>query len=358
MDGHTFTAKITPLHRGCRVLAFSRRANALPTLAVRWCALPSSSPRRPKLRALRRAFTLVELLVVIAVIGLLCALLLPAVQAAREAARRAQCSNNLRQLGLALHSYLTHFDVLPAGQGGAGQSPHVSILPFIDQAPLYNSTNFSTAMDSAENTTIYFNRPSGYICPSDPPDGWAGATNYACNSGAAHYANRYDGLFSTTDNPFDRHVAARDIADGMSSTAAMSEWLVGHPREVDQRRTLFSPNGAREAGTSDPAGFASRCRSLRGMVPNIAAVKGRNWYYGVWNKTLYDHFLTINEPSCDNRPGSTVAGACTAASLHPGGANVLFADSHTRFIHETVSVNVWRALGTRNGGEVVPSGEL
>src|SRR5436190_7695238 len=100
----------------------------------------------------RRAFTLIELLVVIAIIAVLIALLLPAVQQAREAARRSQCKNNLKQFGLAMHNYHDTYKVFPSASGGNGFSPHARILPYMDQAPLYNTLNFQTPTGISNST--------------------------------------------------------------------------------------------------------------------------------------------------------------------------------------------------------------
>lgn len=304
----------------------------------------------------RDAFTLIELLVVIVIIGLLIALLLPAVQAAREAARRSQCSNNLRQFGLALHTYITSFDVLPGGQGGRGQSLHVALLPHLDQTPLYNSINFVTGVnDHAPNITLSQTRVASFICPSDPATlPRLGSTSYAGNNGDGLYRNeKYNGLFSVAyDAP---NVSPKDITDGMSGTAALSEWLVGAVDYNDRRRQFFQASVAH--GPIDPETTVAACRTAsesKSEIP-VGQSKGDGWYQGAWIKTLYDQAIPVNGPNCMYAATGDFVGACTAGSLHPGGANVLLADGHSRFVHETTNVKIWRALGTRNGGEVVPS---
>ena len=133
----------------------------------------------------QRGFTLIELLVVIAIIGVLIALLLPAVQAAREAARRSQCTNNLKQLGLAVHNYIDRNQVLPASSYGNGDngvnqllnSWVVSILPGLEQQPLFNSINLSVSAADGANTTANGTRISSLICPSEPNKAGPGAAN-------------------------------------------------------------------------------------------------------------------------------------------------------------------------------------
>jgi prepilin-type processing-associated H-X9-DG protein len=106
----------------------------------------------------------------------------------------------------------------------------------------------------------------------------------------------------------------------------------------------------------DTGRFAADCLSLSGFEPDVRfSRKGDRWHEGTWYGALYDHLLPVNAPSCLNGILSPVAGACTAGSLHPGGANALFADGHVRFIRETISAPTWRSLGTRRGGEIVSS---
>jgi prepilin-type N-terminal cleavage/methylation domain-containing protein len=131
----------------------------------------------------RKAFTLIEVLVVMAIIGLLVALALPAVHSAREAGRRAQCINNLRQMGIALHSYASAYGVLPCGQGGRGQSMLVSVLPYLDQNRLYHAFNFDLGVGELDaNRTAIATRVATLLCPSDPA-AWRqfAPTNYAGN---------------------------------------------------------------------------------------------------------------------------------------------------------------------------------
>ena len=173
----------------------------------------------------RRGFTLIELLVVIAIIAILTALLLPAVQQAREAARRTQCKNNLKQIGLALHNYHDMAGCFPFAIGGTGNkySALSQLLPHLDQAPLYANINFSLQYTDAANTAARLVELTVLRCPSDFPNPQptaGGATNYVPNKGSSvgwqdPAANGVMFWFSKT--------RMRDILDGSSQTAAFSE---------------------------------------------------------------------------------------------------------------------------------------
>ncbi len=299
-------------------------------------------------RSTRKAFTLIEVLVVITIIGLLVALLLPAVQSAREAARRVQCANNLKQIGLALSVYTTTFGVLPAGQGGKGQSVHVALLPYLDQRPLYASFNLDVGMDDEINYTAISTRVSTFLCPSDPVSQRQFApTNYAGNAGSGYYSQQFDGLFS--DSP-DHHgfVSPADITDGLSATAAVSEWLIGSWSVKDSRREFYRPD------TTEPERFVTACRAASNGRPQATKLKGSRWHIGLWTNTLYDHALPINSANCLWPViEADFMGSASAGGLHPGGANVLMADGHVRFVSEGIEPTVWRAFGTRDGGEIV-----
>lgn len=310
---------------------------------------------RPERRLSRHpAFTLIEVLVVLSIIGLLIALLLPAVQSAREAARRSQCANNLRQLGLASENYVSVHKVFPLGRNGLmSYSPHVALLPFLEQQVLYTALNLSIpAADQSTpgpNSTAVFAGLAVLACPSDPlaiPP----MTNYAGCLGDFRSAYAPNGVFEV------RPVSFSSITDGSAATVAMSEFLVGRVDAVDRLRTRFKPldflNGPPE--TLDQ--FVNRCRTLNNMTPDFSVPKGKIWTLGARDYTLYDHVLTVNDPSCLNTfSSSEVLASTTAASLHSLGANCLFADGHVRFLSSTIRTVVWRAMGTRNGGEIIPS---
>lgn len=298
----------------------------------------------------RKAITLLEVLVVLAVIGILIALILPAVVASREAARRVRCASNLKQIGLAINSYAAANGVLPLGYTGPGNgfSFLVEILPYLDQRPLYNSLN----MDTGARGSMAAVALSVYLCPSDglSKSQPLGITNYAGNQGEGVQSFGYNGAFSR-DNP----IAPQAFTDGMSTTAAVSEWLVG-PNAWGMRdpvRSAFTTLSP-VIGKDQLDLFASRCRNLDLRTAPLAAGAniGSVWFHGDFGHSLYNHTMNVNENSCLNG-GKWQEGAWTAKSNHPGVANTLFADGHVRCLRQAQDLSVWRSLGSRNGGEVV-----
>jgi prepilin-type N-terminal cleavage/methylation domain-containing protein/prepilin-type processing-associated H-X9-DG protein len=304
---------------------------------------PSRSARR---RPAARGFTLVELLVVIAIIGILIALLLPAVQAAREAARRAQCTNNLKQIGLGLHNYHDTNGAFPPGNiaiwngsqwFGWGWTWQAKILPFIEQNTLYEKIGNNMNTDSGgkdstwtklacEQTVI----PS-FQCPSHPNGnlGYGGQDNdqistYNGVCGSTTFnddqtdtqndiAYRGDGVFFINS-----HIGFRDIIDGTSNTFAVGEVQVqlasGMPG--NDRHYIFAPN----ADDNPPK-----------------------------DVTEYLIGMEIGSFGDPINSGSNEA----TGSYHPGGCNFLFADGSIHFLSENINMNIYQALSTRAGGEVV-----
>jgi len=334
-------------------------------------------------RAVRRlGFTLIELVVVVSIIGLLIALLLPAVQSSREAARRSQCMNNLRQIGLALHSYETSYRSFPLNWrnprvdparghpfyiSGRPYSALTRLLPNLDQQPLFASINFSVEtypnddgsnFPFPQNTTAFQANISLFVCPSDGatsevPSGCNYRGNYGIGPSISPTQEAYDsgnGFYT-----FPGVLGPYAFPDGLSHTAAYSERLLGTGgginvvpmRDFGQIQVMIYCI-TRDADT------ALRCcqlASTNGFPAYRAA--GFTWFYGDFECAAYNHAQEPNGRIPDAITAGTWWGIATARSLHPGGVNTLMGDGAVRFTRESIARNVWRGLGTRNGDELV-----
>jgi prepilin-type N-terminal cleavage/methylation domain-containing protein/prepilin-type processing-associated H-X9-DG protein len=327
----------------------------------------------PRTRTLRRrpaaGFTLIEVLVVIAIIGLLLALLLPAVQAAREAARCMQCASNLKQLGIAFHGYHDAVGALPWGEGPDGWnnwSAHAMLLPYLEQGALSNALNFTdgtTYPGNASNSTVQRIRLANLLCPSDldrltAPEGHV---NYCMSAGTDHdFASKgpASGLFE--QSPYSpAPVRLSDVTDGLSQTAAVSERVKDLANQSDAYDPLTPPSSLVEAFGLQAAtlDYYRACKQT-GPAPGVPlhlnrdiGALGAYWFYGGATSSRYNHIMPPNTWSCAS--GQT-DGAYTASSRHPGVVNVLFADGSARAVKQTIAIQVWWAVGTRAGGEVVP----
>lgn len=300
-----------------------------------------------------RGFTLVELLVVIAIIGILVALLLPAVQAAREASRRTQCTNNLKQIGLGIHNYHDSLKGLPPGRwggtGGKVWSQNSLLLPYMEQSNIYHLIDFNQLWDHANNTQARAAVVPSFLCPSDPqndvPVGWAG-TNYHGNEGS--HPAQANGTFchANTARPC-KNLAS--ITDGLSNTAAFSERFKGDWSNaiVTERSDIFKPGGT--PSTPDDAMNACRSMNPSNLSFQFISSSGAPWLAGTAdNFTGYLHVAPPGDRSCHFPPGSQMR---SANSAHTSGVNVLKCDGSVSFIPRTVDITVWRAIGSRDGGE-------
>jgi prepilin-type N-terminal cleavage/methylation domain-containing protein/prepilin-type processing-associated H-X9-DG protein len=319
----------------------------------------------------RRGFTLIELLVVIAIIGVLIALLLPAVQSAREAARRAQCVNNLKQIGLALHNYHDTNKVFPLSRYG-NFSVHSRILPYMEQTVVFNAINFSGTWNSTStgydpNGTARATTVSSFLCPSDPqgqlPAGYAGNNYRSCEGSMFLFG------YSTTDTTnvnygmpapnglfFSADVyGMSDATDGTSNTALFSEHIKGDFNQsvATERGDTFEPGT--HPTTQDQV--VQQCNSIDWTNLTFQGFSnvGAPWLYGYHSTTTYYHVGPPNGRSCMFPPSRI---STTANSDHPGGVNVLFGDGRVQFIKSGVDIKTWRAAGTRNLGEIIGGDQL
>lgn len=367
----------------------------------------------------RRAFTLIELLVVIAIIAILVALLLPAVQQAREAARRTQCKNNLKQMGLALHNYLSTFscfpparlapdysingvaqasytsypNTLPPGSWTGFRSVHTFLLPYMEQANVYNLIDFSkpTSVRMTQsgapinaNYAAYATAAGLFLCPSDPNTGVIiTENNYRANFGGSTPAG---GAVSTTQNhvinagsqgngafSMGQVTRDRDFTDGLSNTAVFSERNKGSGLDMataipkKEFDVITSPNRRQGPLVTDdlfreclgytPAASTFNFNSMGRWLPGTDFSNG--WPFGFYSATLYNHVAPPNWQGFDCGNWSSIIdapgeyGIVSARSLHSGGAQITLGDASVRFVSSSIDLQVWRSVGTRNGGEVL-----
>ncbi|WP_404306974.1 DUF1559 family PulG-like putative transporter [Neorhodopirellula lusitana] len=331
-------------------------------------------------------FTLVELLVVIGIIGLLVSLLLPAVQSAREAARRMSCSNNLKQMALATHNYESAFRKIPAMTGSSSYSPQARILPYIEQAGLSDLIDFEQSLllgfpwmaqynpelrDAIETVVPTF------LCPSDVGDpkfgttymggaeGYSAGLSYMFSYGSGtdtHYDDRYrtDGMVWT-----DSWAGFRDCLDGTSNTVLLAETVLGDQVSGSEP----TPNGphrriANWGGTS--ANVAPNPGFLDGGTlienPDLSSVypskitsytgnRGESWIRGVPFATVINGYMTPNSRIPDI--GIHGRGFYSSRSYHTGGSHHAMLDGSVNFLTDSIDLDLYHALFSRDGGEVV-----
>jgi prepilin-type N-terminal cleavage/methylation domain-containing protein len=334
----------------------------------------------------KRGFTLVELLVVIAIIGVLVALLLPAVQAAREAARRSSCSNNLKQIGLALHNYHDIYKDLPFARvrealpdpPGSWNASNINwqarILAQMEQQPLFQRIDWTVKPGwSAPNDQVLTANLESFLCPSDPGDGnfvWTdptgtqrtgplpqrtdGHTNYVGCIGhdtllrtVAGQARGWllEGRFNSNS---DRggSIGLSSFRDGTSNTVAVSECIVGFPSD----RTNSSRNSTPDTVTATDNGCTGTAPLGTGQT---TAARGSTWFRGYEPASI--GFTTLMTPNsklwdCGANSDNTMF---AARSVHPGGVQATLADASTRFVTDTIDWRVWKFLGGMKDGQAV-----
>jgi len=316
--------------------------------------------------------------VVIAIIGVLVALLLPAVQLAREAARRASCSNNLHQLGVAVQTYADgNGGALPPSGGCGSPQTHsmkCRLLPFIEQSALFNACNFDVesiwGIGQFINVTVTVAKINSFICPSDGNPGnssnfldmngrsWGpgGVTNYANNGGSnrAYNGNRVTGPVYFPGNCGTDVVVTvtfASIEDGTSNTAIWSEWVKG---AAGPQSSLL--------GKTFQIGWALGSDLLDAQACEASTTyqwdfKGEYWInHDSGRGGQYTHVTRPNRKACNaGNPWDCCVGA---SSKHNGGVNVAFLDGSVRFVRNGVDYLVWRGAGTMSGQEAIDPSQL
>jgi prepilin-type N-terminal cleavage/methylation domain-containing protein/prepilin-type processing-associated H-X9-DG protein len=342
----------------------------------------------------RRGFTLVELLVVIAIIGVLVALLLPAVQAAREAARRTQCLNNLKQLGLGIHNFHDTNNLLPFNYQLVGVntwealSAHYFILPYIEQKPLFDQFQIpptarpgqptpaavgDAAMWSFDRNNPMMVRLPVFLCPSAPrapapnatADGWGGpGSNYGWCTGSrvqtVWAGNNFNGMVA-----YQHERGFKDTTDGLSNTLLASEFLSGtgvkNPSKFPFNFFYTGSDGQYTSVVDKNFPTMAELTAIGTTAQSSGLTKANNGMLWAWYAAGHSTMTTAAPPNwaypsgggscCPGGAHDWGQGIVAARSMHPGGVNAVLGDGSVRFVANTIDLVTWQRVGARNDGQ-------
>lgn len=328
-------------------------------------------------------FTLIELLVVIAVIGILVSLLLPAVHAARESARRMSCTNNLKQLGLALHNHESSKREFPSGvirqtweqqptwsEGHWAWGVFANLLPYIEQNNLHDELHLDKPLLGApptfqilpEHQDLVNKHVGLFLCPSDFEtvlDQRYRPVNYvACLGSGVQTSTQEAGTDRDSDGVFfaNSRMRPRDVSDGLSNTIAFSETTLGHGSPGPDGYVVSDPPGSAEDvwAALMPWEASSLSDSACQSATAFGVTRGNTWAATSHLSGFFNAYLPPNSQQSDCIIHFSFSpGWVAARSRHPGGVNVALVDGSVRFVSDSIDLGIWRALSTRNGNEVV-----
>ncbi|MDZ7616892.1 MAG: DUF1559 domain-containing protein [Patescibacteria group bacterium] len=304
----------------------------------------------------QRAFTLVELLVVIAIIGILISLLLPAVQSAREAARRLQCSNNLKQLALALHVYHASNSVLPPGgyRDGNQLAWHTRILPHIEQAALYDKIDWRDTYGNNLNR-MYNDAVPMFWCPSTNERAQRGAWNSSSRDGVHAYTQHYNGVAGAVGtNPVTGaeypHITGAENHPACGGGSDRRGWALGGVLYTNSTVRLEHVRD----GTSNTLAIGERNVGETGWIAGVS--NGANWPCdsAAFKNLEFEINLCVGVPGDATVCSDWWGNSRPFSSMHPGGANFALADGAVTFLSQSTDLAILHALASREGGEAQP----